>query len=320
MDTPGSDSATDSSDSSTSDSSSEGSPSAQIITSLNENSHSGDKSVTTSAIDGGNDSESDISMSAETDDEDEEASNRPVIQVNADMNIQEQPSTLVKEPTDISSHKRKYSEPMETPNGQVSNGLSQEDRKRLKPDDLNGKYTNGSALSNGQSLLPAEIWHRIFTYVSPRGLGMLFRVNKAFKAYLDPSSGNTLIPPSNSAVQLLKPDFIWRASRRLFWPGMPVPLQGKSELDMWKMACAFHCQFCGKKQSTRTIPSDQYHPGPGENGVSPVWSFGVRSCGPCIQKRSLKVELICHSTLLKVLLITGRKSTCFYHRPCLPNS
>ncbi|XXG99088.1 ARP2/3 actin-organizing complex subunit Sop2 [Hypoxylon texense] len=39
-----------------------------------------------------------------------------------------------------------------------------------------------------KSLLPAEIWHRIFTFTPPRTLGNLLCVNKLFNAYLIPQS------------------------------------------------------------------------------------------------------------------------------------
>ncbi|KAH8791329.1 hypothetical protein F5882DRAFT_400586 [Hyaloscypha sp. PMI_1271] len=59
---------------------------------------------------------------------------------------------------------------------------------------------------------------------------------------------------------------------------------------MWKLACGTLCQFCGKKRPTHsTVPMDHWHPGPGENGVTPVWSFGIRACGSCNQARSTKV-------------------------------
>jgi hypothetical protein len=287
MDTPGSESATDSTDTSASDSSSEGSPSAQIMTSLSENQVSSNLNPTSIDDD---DSASDVSMSAETDDEEDEGIRTSAIHVNPDMHIPEQPIPLVETERPTTSNKRKYSEPTgAAPNGHLSNGKPQ--GKRLKPDDWNEKYrTPEGRLHQDKSLLPAEIWHHVFTFIPPRTLGLLLRVNKPFNAYLDPSSSDHSISslPRSTAL-ILKPDQIWRASRRLFRPGMPAPLQGKSELDMWKLACAFSCQFCGKKQSTQNIASDKWHPGPGENGVIPIWSFGVSTCGPCLQSRSSKV-------------------------------
>jgi hypothetical protein len=80
---------------------------------------------------------------------------------------------------------------------------------------------------------------------------------------------------------------------------MPSPLKGKSELDMFRLACSSSCQFCGKKrQSNPTAGADIWHPGPGENGVIPVWLFGVVTCGTCIQQRCTKVVCKFHLSYL----------------------
>ncbi len=168
-------------------------------------------------------------------------------------------------------------------------------RKRLKPDDALQKFrTKEGHLPKDKSLLPAEIWHHIFTFCPPRVLGRFLQVKKSFNAYLDPSSpGLSVDPLSTSAVLLLSPDTIWRASRQVInLHGLPAPLSGKSELDMWKISCGSLCQFCGKTgQTSLAVLTDQWHPGPGEDGVVPIWPFGVRTCGSCLQKQSTKVGL-----------------------------
>jgi hypothetical protein len=291
MDTPGSDMSSDSSDSSADSPSAESTP-AQIIQSAptleNHNSVQANDTVVDQ-----DDSDSDVSMSAETDDEDDEAP-RNTIQLNTAGQIMEQPTTMII--TDASaetSNKRKYEDSTEhTTNGHTANGAPLEVRKRPKPDDeVQSLKAPAGHLRQDKSLLPAEIWHNIFTFIPPRSLGLLLRVNNCFNAYLDPSSSNSSPDPlSRSAAKLLKADAIWRASRVLFRPGMPAPLRGKSELDMWKLACSSSCQFCGKKQQPNAPPPiDQWHPGPGENGIAPIWCFGVRTCGPCLQQRSSKV-------------------------------
>lgn len=291
MDTSGSDSTTGSADISATNSSCGGLPSAHISTNHRQNVTS--TNLNTVPIGDDNDSASDVSMSAETDDEDDEAPNMATIQVNPDVHTLGQPDTPVEmEQSGSAPSKRKYIESIETTaSGHISNGTSQESRKRLKPDAMNEKDEIPEICRRqNKSLLPAEIWHHIFTFIPPRTLGLLLRVNRSFNAYLDPSSSDdSMTPLSQSAVPILKPDHIWRASRRLFRPGMPGPLQGKSELDMWKLACAISCRFCGKKQSNQTVWSDKWHPGPGESGVVPIWPLGVPACGPCIQSRSLKV-------------------------------
>jgi hypothetical protein len=277
-------------DSSSADISSPDTSPAQTVPRARENQVASNTN-TISIIDN-DDSASDVSMSADSEDEDDENPNTSAIHVNPVIHVLEQPTYLDQtNPASDSSKKRKY--PDSTGETLVHNGGPHEFRKRLKADeDFQNHWTPDGRLRRDKSLLPAEIWHHIFTFCPPRILGVLLRVNKSFNAYLDPSPLDYPITPlSRSALQLMKPDAIWQASRRLFRPGMPAPLTRKSELDMWKLACCFSCQFCGKRRSQLNpmLPLDLWRPGPGENGVVPIWSFGIRTCGPCLQQRSSKV-------------------------------
>ncbi|UNI15219.1 hypothetical protein JDV02_001774 [Purpureocillium takamizusanense] len=163
--------------------------------------------------------------------------------------------------------------------------------------------------------LPAEIWHRIFTYLPPKTLGSLLRVNKLFRGHLDPRSAGgevNMAAPAPIArtpvvVSSMKPDAIWRASRRLFWPQMPGPLQGKSEVDMWRLCCARSCQFCGYRDTgaeAARVP-DQWHRGPGAKGVVPVFPFFVTTCGNCLIERTVKELDIFLSNATPSFLVTG---------------
>lgn len=276
----------DDTDASTSDSSSDESTPAQTVSGHSEAQAPSSNGAPVLEND---DSDSDISMSADSDDDEDEAPNTSSIQVNQDMiNLEGPANTPSAGPAGDKLNKRKYSSTAED----VSNGLPQDTRKRLKPvEELHISRTLDGALPRDKSLLPAEIWHHIFTFIPPRNLCLMLSVNRSFNAFLDPSSsGPSISPLSKSVLSMMKPDAIWRASRRLFLPGMPSPLSGKSELDMLKLARSSSCQFCGKKkQPNPTLPVDLWHPGPGENGVIPIWSFGVMSCGPCIQRRCMKV-------------------------------
>jgi hypothetical protein len=144
-----------------------------------------------------------------------------------------------------------------------------------------------------RSLLPPEIWHHILTFIPPRTLGNLLRVNKLFNAYLLPgSAAGSRIPsslPSNT-LSYLKPDTIWRASRRLFWPRMPGPLRQHSELDMWRLLCSQHCQFCGLRAEMVSDGSDPWHSGPGSKGLSLIFAFAIASCGPCLVTNTMTVR------------------------------
>jgi hypothetical protein len=238
------------------------------------------------------DSASDISMSTDSEDEDNDGPNTTSVSATPTIRLMAQPTTSATiKPEAEASKKRKYSGVTETPNGHMEIGTLHEIRKRLKPDNsLQAHWTPEGHLRKDKSLLPPEIWHHIFTFCPPRVLGLLLQVNRTFNAYLDPSCpGSSHEPLSRSIVQILTPDVIWRASRLLYLPSTPVPLSGKSEVDMWKLACGSLCQFCGKKRLMNSNPMDQWHPGPGENGVVPIWSFGIRTCGSCVQTRSTKV-------------------------------
>jgi hypothetical protein len=276
------------SDSSTSESSSDESTPALTLTSPHVAQASASEN-TAPALEN-DDSDSDISMCADSDEDEDEAPNTSGIQMNQDVDTLKQPTNPTPTgPMVDKPHKRKYSGATQ----EVPNGLPQEIRKRLKADeDLHHNRTAEGGLPRDKALLPAEIWHYIFTFIPPRNLGLILSVSKSFNAFLDPSScGPSISPLSKSVLSLMNPDAIWRASRRSFLPGMPSPLSGKSELDMLKLVCSSSCQFCGKKrQPNPPVPMDPWHPGPGENGIIPIWIFGVITCGPCIQQRCTKVD------------------------------
>jgi hypothetical protein len=142
--------------------------------------------------------------------------------------------------------------------------------------------------------LPAEVWQHVFSLLSPYTLGSLLRVNRLFHKYLDPASPFKVSAPTfhvPSILHALYPDAIWRASRCLFWPRMPAPLWGKTELDMWRFACSRSCQICGQLDETDTAwDSIPWCRGPGNHTVSPVFPFFISSCGNCLIEMSVKVS------------------------------
>ncbi|OAQ91526.1 F-box-like domain-containing protein [Purpureocillium lilacinum] len=160
--------------------------------------------------------------------------------------------------------------------------------------------------------LPAEIWHRVFTFLPPKSLGSLLRVNKLFRGYLGPRSGGEVnMAPAHTArspaLSPMKPDAIWRASRRFFWPQMPGPLQGKSEVDMWRLCCARSCQLCGFRDTCGDAAKaqDQWHRGPGAKGVVPVFPLSMALCGSCLVERTVKEIDVFLSNTTPSFLVTG---------------
>ena len=178
----------------------------------------------------------------------------------------------------------------------------------------------------------AEVWQHIFSFVPPRSLGNLMCVNRLFHRYLDPASTFKVSAPDSdlpSSLPKQSPNTIWRASRRFHWPSMPSPLSGRSELDMWRLACSRSCQFCGCRADETDYAGDplRWSRGPGNDTVSPVFQFFVASCGQCLAKNSIKVSVIPSLPLVggppSYLLADTefyRKSICYCHRRNLLSS
>ncbi|CAG8976340.1 hypothetical protein HYALB_00005747 [Hymenoscyphus albidus] len=262
--------------------------------------------MSSSAVTENNDeSDSDVSMSADSDEENDTGHDTPDSQVLSSLRGLPQSDTPHNHAVEASK-KRKHAGSLEAPNGQLDQQISNESRKRVKSiESLPSYRTPQGGLQPDKSLLPAEIWHHIFSFCLPRVLGLSLQVNKCFNTYLDPSVPKSPVASlSSSSLPLLQAGAIWRASRILFHQNMPGPLSGKSELDMWRMACSSRCQFCNKKEISSSNTVDQWHPGPGMTGLARVWSFGIRACGSCIQQNTTKeIDLLLFSAIASPLLV-----------------
>lgn len=164
---------------------------------------------------------------------------------------------------------------------------------RIERPSANGHNAGtGADLSCKSSALPAVLWQYILCYLSPVFLGRMLSVNHAFNTYLTPGRSEedpTQLP--NSIIQPLRAEVIWSISRRRFFPGIPRPIHGLNELQMWKLLKGNGCQICGqiKVDTAVTLPQDPWECGPGITGVRIVWPFGLRCCGRCLQENTQKV-------------------------------
>ncbi|KAI0478680.1 hypothetical protein GGR56DRAFT_631308 [Xylariaceae sp. FL0804] len=163
------------------------------------------------------------------------------------------------------------------------------------------------ALGSDKSCLPAEIWHYVFTFLPPKALGNLLCTNRLFHTYLDLSSPFHCSSPASLNSTLIsksKPEAIWQASRRGFWPEMPSPLRGKSELEMWRFACQQGCQFCDKvKPDLPSPPSNPWQTRPDSDGYRVIWSFAIRCCRHCLFRRIIKeVDLLLSPSMPSFLI------------------
>ncbi|OTB01500.1 hypothetical protein M426DRAFT_14385 [Hypoxylon sp. CI-4A] len=174
--------------------------------------------------------------------------------------------------------------------------------KRPKFDKGRHLQSTSKAATLDKSRLPAEIWHRIFTFTPPEVLINLLRTNKLFNVYLDPTSRyQCKLPPVllQTSATILQPNAIWRLSRRRFWRRMPAPLQKRTELDMWRLACGKKCHFCGKSDSVSSLSSDDQQ----QHSTQPLWAFALRSCRSCLEENTMKeIDLILSSSVPSILM------------------
>ena len=179
--------------------------------------------------------------------------------------------------------------------GSTDSRIDSNGTKRMKMDDPNGHIKPDSRVEipGDRSRLPGEIWQYIFTFLAPPTLTRLLAVNHKFKDLL--SEGKSDDASSiGGYLKFLDSDFIWTASRRLFFPNMPRPLASRNELEMWRLVSGRTCQFCRKESpEPGYVPNQLWNGGPGTDGVRIIWPFGVRSCGKCLTTRMKKVSFPC---------------------------
>lgn len=175
--------------------------------------------------------------------------------------------------------------------------LAPEDWSRISRSEIQGDLSpsTGPGRHVQMSGLPDEIWQHVFSFVPPVFLGRLLSVNRVFHACLTKATGEQRDQAryAASAVRPVSADSVWAASRKRFAPGLPKPLRGLQELDMWRLLRGRPCQLCGetKTQNFATSAESPLESGPGDKGVRVLWPFGIRTCGSCLQKCSEKVLL-----------------------------
>lgn len=194
---------------------------------------------------------------------------------------------------------------------------------RINRSDLQGDPTHSEGIRghSRSSNLPDEIWQHIFSFVPPVFLGRLLRVNRVFHACLTMAIGEQS-DQANSASNAVRPvsaNFVWAASRKRFAPGLPKPLRGLQELQMWRLLRGRPCQMCGetKIQNFATSSESPLESGPGDKGVRVLWPFGIRACGSCLQNCSEKVYLISAWAPCKYMTLTDffvRSRRCMFPR------
>lgn len=238
----------------------------------------------------GDDSASDVPMTTETDEENDDVDvSSPGYQPAQFEPVVVEPYNSIQKPEEDLTRKRKSSDDTsDSDNGRIAHASV----KKVKLAESIKEHQDDDSPSSDWSQLPAEVWQYIFTLCPPRTLGRLLRVNRLFNVYLDPSSTIQCEQPrplSRSAVSMSRPNAIWQSSRRRFWPNMPSPLQDHTELYMWQLSCSSSCQHCGSSMHSQEDFGDLWQCGPGKDGIAIIWPFATRSCGLCLLSKSTKV-------------------------------
>jgi hypothetical protein len=102
--------------------------------------------------------------------------------------------------------------------------------------------------------LPAKVWSKALSLVSPFDLARLRRTSKFFD-------------------ELLQQESIWRGSRSNHLPGFPTPVLGLSEVEMLRLLFSYRCMLCNSGRAIKTY-----------------WPFRIRCCWDCLVANSTKVS------------------------------
>ena len=190
------------------------------------------------------------------------------------------------------SSKRKLSGEGSSTNAtaQISTGSSKKPKLSANPlEELIGAVSKARAL-------PVELWQQIFLHLSPNDLARCVRVCRPFKVYLTETKAKPVANKTEAKdltkVRVFDSEAIWAHSRKTFYPNMPRPLIRLTELQMLQLIGNLHCQFCDRVPIVLQ-PTTAFNCGPGVHGVRVFWSFGIRSCGQCVEINTLKVSLLC---------------------------
>ncbi|KAK0956256.1 hypothetical protein LTR91_022453 [Friedmanniomyces endolithicus] len=140
--------------------------------------------------------------------------------------------------------------------------------------------------------LPTELWQRIFLRLSPATLSRCLRVSKTFQTYLTQTKARPAAKKDQKKVRILDSSVIWTEARKNHFMNMPRPLSDHTEWSMLQLIGGSTCQFC-RRPPVPAPATSPFNSGPGPDGVRIIWPFGVRACGQCWERNTLKdVEIL----------------------------
>jgi len=174
------------------------------------------------------------------------------------------------------------------------------------------------------SVLPAQIWSKIFMFLPPQDLGQLLQVNRTFHDYLEATKKPHASHDEGDGHILDTADSerIWKTSRRRYYHHLPRPLYGNSELDMWKLIGGRGCQFCAQKADSKVRPGHQTNSPiqePVGQGIRIFWPLAIRCCTICLSNETFTVCLnLCDMEARFLGISTDISNSGFRKRNCFP--
>lgn len=194
--------------------------------------------------------------------------------------------------------KRSHEDSVETTNTAVQPSVSIK-RRKLSAKTLSAVLATPSPLLHG--VLPVELWQQVFMLLHPFDLAKCSQVDRIFHRILTTTEAAPL-PAGNKKnaprIRVFDSDTVWAQARRRYYPALPKPLPGHTELQMFKLISSRTCESCGKKATDSAPATSHLDCGPGPNGVRPIWALARALCGVCLRNLSLTVG--------KVLSLSGR--------------
>lgn len=162
--------------------------------------------------------------------------------------------------------------------------------------------------------LPVKLWQYTFKYLPPAMLSRCLRVCRTFNGLLT-STKAASIPKAPRyteskntkkmritmgdrflrqytwyCVRLIDSNDVWSTARKIWFPSLPKPLAGFTELRMLQLVGGHDCLSCGRLPEPSPVTS-VLNAGPGQNGVRVIWPFRTRLCGNCLDGQTKRVRI-----------------------------
>lgn len=139
--------------------------------------------------------------------------------------------------------------------------------------------------------LPIQLWQQIFSLLPPMKLAQCLRVCKDFEQILTNVKAQPVAKKASRKPRIIDSDAVWATSRKTYCPGLPRPLPGLTELQMYQLICGDQCNVCGSKSTVPPPATTPFDCGPGPHGARPIWPFRAVLCGSCLQQHTQSVSL-----------------------------